>query len=392
MPSRLLLPVLALAVFFVGATEFMIAPMLTPIATAFAAPPAAAAWLISAYALAYALGAPLFGLLAHRLSRRRLLIAALILLAADGVAVTLAPSLAIAIALRVLGGLAAAALIPAVFALIADHYPPRDHAAAMGLAMLGMTAGIIGGPALAGVLTEAAGWRAPFLASAAGCLVLLPFASIVLPRREAAPHAAGRASPAILLRPAIARLITAKALYNGAAVAGFALSGEILRRRYGIDTAQTGLAVTAFGGGLAAGNLTVGRARRALAGDEALLLAAVGLLCLAFAAFLALPLPLAAALVALALWGAALGLAAPASTALLAARAAAAPGSSRGLVLSVSESANNIALMALLTLASLALEQRGAVASALVLGIGLGAGGALLIADRVAQSKPAIRP
>ncbi|MCR4267909.1 MFS transporter, partial [Nitratireductor sp. ZSWI3] len=140
MPSRLLLPVLALAVFFVGATEFMIAPMLTPIAGAFATTPAAATWLISFYALSYAIGAPLIGLLAHRAERRRLLLAALLLLAADGGAVTLAPSLPVAIALRVFGGLAAAALIPAVFALIADHYPARDHSAAMGLAMLGMTA------------------------------------------------------------------------------------------------------------------------------------------------------------------------------------------------------------------------------------------------------------
>ncbi|WP_155983505.1 MFS transporter, partial [Nitratireductor aquibiodomus] len=87
MSSRLFLPVLALVVFFVGATEFMIAPMLTPIGTAFGASPAAASWLISGYALSYALGAPLIGLIAHRIDRRMLLAVALALLAADGLAV-----------------------------------------------------------------------------------------------------------------------------------------------------------------------------------------------------------------------------------------------------------------------------------------------------------------
>lgn len=50
MPSRFLLPVLALAVYNVGAAEFMLSPLLTPLAAAFDTTPAQASWLIASYA------------------------------------------------------------------------------------------------------------------------------------------------------------------------------------------------------------------------------------------------------------------------------------------------------------------------------------------------------
>ncbi|KQW46806.1 MULTISPECIES: MFS transporter [unclassified Ensifer] len=74
MPSRILLHILALAVFFVGATEFMLSAMLAPLAQAFDITPANASWLVSSYALSYAIAAPIFGFLSDRMDRRRLLL------------------------------------------------------------------------------------------------------------------------------------------------------------------------------------------------------------------------------------------------------------------------------------------------------------------------------
>lgn len=93
----------------------MLAPMLTPLASAFAGKPADIAWLVSAYAVSYAVLAPLIGLLSDRIGRRRLLLPALALFAADALAVAFAPSLAFAIVARILGGAAGAALTPTAF-------------------------------------------------------------------------------------------------------------------------------------------------------------------------------------------------------------------------------------------------------------------------------------
>ncbi|EOG5445469.1 hypothetical protein [Morganella morganii] len=49
--------------------------------------------------------------------------AALLLFVADGIALALASCFSVAVGLRILGGLASAALIPSVFALIAEQFP-----------------------------------------------------------------------------------------------------------------------------------------------------------------------------------------------------------------------------------------------------------------------------
>ncbi|SPA30513.1 hypothetical protein CBM2637_B100345 [Cupriavidus taiwanensis] len=86
MPSPFLLPVLALAVCMVGAAEFMLAPMLAPLASTFHTSPAHASGLVSAYALSYAAAAPLMGWLSDRAGRRRVLLVATLLFAADSIA------------------------------------------------------------------------------------------------------------------------------------------------------------------------------------------------------------------------------------------------------------------------------------------------------------------
>ena len=318
MPSRFLLPTLALAVFFVGASEFMLSAMLTPLAQVFDVPSARAAWLVSSYALTYALAAPVFGYLSDRMDRRRWLLLSLLLLAADHLALTLAPNFEAALGLRMLGGLASAALIPTAFALVAETVQAPRQSAAMGAVMAGMTFGLVAGPALAGVLAETWGWRAPFRVTAAGCVLTFGVACAAVPPAPPVRPLPEPRTAHWLGNGKLVRLLLAKGLWNGTAVAGFLLAGEVLRHRHGLGTATVGLSVSIFGGGLFLGNLGIGKVRRLLSGDEAVLMAALWLLLLAMGAFMAAPLTLPAGLACLSLWGFALGLAAPASTALLA--------------------------------------------------------------------------
>lgn len=363
MPLRPILLTLACAVFLVGAVEFMLAPMLEPLADAFAASPTQAAGLVSAYALAYAVAAPFAGRLSDRFGRRRVLLPALLLSAIDTAALTLAPTLEVAIALRLFGGLASAALIPGAFALVADLVPADRRTGAMGGVMLGMTAGIAAGPALAGVLTEAWGWRAPFLATSGAALALFAVAIKVLPATHPAADGVARLTFNRLAEPRLVRPLLAKAGWLGAAVAGLLLSGEVLRLRHGLGPAAIGGATAVFGLGLGIGNLAAGRLDRALGGAGPALLAALALLMTAIGGFLLLPLPLAGALACLGLWGAALGIAAPASGSLLAQRA----GPDTGTVFALSESLNNLALMALMPLAATLLATHGTAHIALLL-------------------------
>lgn len=374
MPSRFFLLTLALAVYFVGATEFMLTAMLTPLAEAFNTSTAAASWLVSGYALSYAVAAPVFGILSDRLDRRRLLLVSLVLFALDGIALTLAPTFEIAVVLRILGGLASAALIPTAFALIADTIPAEHQSAAMGAAMLGMTLGIAFGPAFAGLLTEAFGWRAPFLATAGGCLGVFVLGLRVI---AASTHQRvnARSERAWFRSGAILRPLLAKAGWNGTGVVAFLLAGEVLRQRHGLDTGEIGFAVSAFGVGLGVGNLAIGPACRLAGRDEVVVLGATVVVAFAVVLFVLLPLP--AALLSLLAWGMALGLAAPSSTAILARRAEA----QKGQVLAVSESLNNVVILVALPVAAILFSTYGPVGIILVSAVGLTLGIGLTVVD-----------
>ncbi|AFK56307.1 Lincomycin resistance protein (plasmid) [Tistrella mobilis KA081020-065] len=376
--DRRLLPLLAVTVFFVGATEFMLSSMLAPLADAFDTTPAGAAWLISGYAVAYAIAAPVFGWLSDRVDRGRLLLAGLLLFALDGLAIVLAPTLGVAVALRIFGGIASAILIPTSFALIAEVIPRDRQAGAMGLVMLGMTAGIAFGPAMAGIATDLIGWVAPFVITAAGCAMVFVIGRRRLPGH--APAAARRAEGtgwSWLRSPSILRPLIAKGAWNGTGVAAFLLSGEVLRLRYGFGPAAVGVSVAAFGLGLGLGNLSAGRLRRLFGREELVLVLVTLVLALAITLFMAWSLPLWAALLCLAAWGAALGTGAPAATVVLATRA----GPDKAMVLAVAETLNNVAILAAVPLATTRLAETGPAGAMIVLAAGLSVGMVLTLAD-----------
>ncbi|MBC8949225.1 MFS transporter [Xenorhabdus sp. TS4] len=382
MPPRtvlsMMLLIFSLIVFFIGAMEFMVSPMLNPLADAFRTTTDKATWLVSGYALAYSLAAPIFGWLSDRINRRKLLRVSLLFLFLDGLALTIAPNLEIAISLRIFGGIASAALIPTIFALVAELFPPYKQASAMGIVMLGMTAGIAGGPIFAGVLTELFYWQVPFLVSAAGCFLLYVLSKKVL-RKNYIPNQIDTLKTVHqtvtfqslfqslfqfgcqknLIRPLIA-----KGFWNGTAVSAFILAGEVLRHHYDLGTGAVGISVSAFGIGLCLGNLSVSIVKYLNIRDECALLLAIVLLFITCSAFMLLPLFLLFSLVCLMLWGYTLGLAAPISTSILANRAK----QDKGQILAISESLNNLTILFLLPIATMSLSQYGTAVTMMILG------------------------
>lgn len=374
MPPRtvlsMMLLIFSLIVFFIGATEFMLSPMLKPLADAFRTTTDKVTWLVSCYALAYALAAPIFGWLSDRINRRKLLLVSLLFLFLDGLALTIAPNLEIAMGLRILGGIASAALIPTIFALIAELFPSHKQASAMGIVMLGMTAGIAGGPIFSGVLTELFDWQVPFLVSAVGCLLLYVLSKKVL-RRKYIPNQIDTLKTVhkktmfqIGCQRNLICLLIAKGLWNGTAVSAFILAGEVLRHHYVMGTGAVGISVSVFGIGLGLGNLSVNIVKHLIIRDECALLLAIILIFITSSAFMLFPLFLIFSLACLMLWGYTLGLAAPISTSILANRAK----QDKGQILAISESLNNLTILSLLPVATMLLTQYGTEVTVMLLG------------------------
>jgi len=118
--------------------------------------------LISVYTLPNFLFAPLAGMMADRLGRRRLLIPSLFLYGILGGACALAPDFNTLLILRGLHGVGGAPLMSIPFAIIGDLFSGQKRAEAMGFVTTVMYVGYIIYPLLGGALANFA-WNYAFL-------------------------------------------------------------------------------------------------------------------------------------------------------------------------------------------------------------------------------------
>src|SRR4030095_12677210 len=134
----------------------------------------AAGHLVTAFSLAYAIGAPVMAVLTAGLERRRLLAVATGGFALANLLAALAPRDAGLLAARLLLALSAATFMPAASGYAAALGGPERRGRALSMVTNGLTLAIIAGVPLGVLIGEAFGWRATFLGVAAlGALSLL---------------------------------------------------------------------------------------------------------------------------------------------------------------------------------------------------------------------------
>ena len=159
----------------------LVSTAIVPIAQDLGVSAADTAWLITGLYLASAVAQPTMGKLADLFGPRRVLMTALLVVAAAGLVGLVAASLGMLIATRVLIGIGTSAAYPAAMRMFRDRSdavgapPPRQAMAVLSLCSLAVAAV---GPFLGGVLTAAFGWHAVFavnlpLALGAMALILL---------------------------------------------------------------------------------------------------------------------------------------------------------------------------------------------------------------------------
>lgn len=141
----------------------------------------AAVWggiLSTAFAVMQFLCGPMLGALSDRYGRRRVLLVSLAVMALDYVVMSVAGSIWLLLAARIVGGITAATHATAA-AYMADISKPEDKAANFGLVGAGVGIGFVLGPLVGGLLGEF-GTRAPFIAAAALAALNLTFGYFVL--------------------------------------------------------------------------------------------------------------------------------------------------------------------------------------------------------------------
>lgn len=136
--------------------------VLSAVRVEFAASDVALGLLGSVFLWSYAIGSPLAGRLADRVSRRGLVLWSIGLWSAVTAAMGSATSFSGLVILRGLLGLAESLFLPAAFALIAEAHGAGSRARAMSFVTIGINAGMVLGGGFTGYMAEHHGWRSGF--------------------------------------------------------------------------------------------------------------------------------------------------------------------------------------------------------------------------------------
>jgi predicted MFS family arabinose efflux permease len=153
---------LTLGAFAIGTEGFMIAGLLPALARDLNVGVPAAGHLVTAFSLAYAIGAPVMAVLTAGLERRRLLAIAMGSFAVANLLAALAPGYAGLLGARLLLALSAASFMPAASGYAAALGGRERRGRALSAITTGLTLAIIAGVPLGVLVGQGFGWRATF--------------------------------------------------------------------------------------------------------------------------------------------------------------------------------------------------------------------------------------
>lgn len=166
------------AVMFVVMMSFgVVVPILPFLAKEMRASPVEMSLLMTGWAFMQMVASPVWGHLADRYGRKRIMLVGLIGNGLTFVLMGTAQRYEVLLVARTLGGALAAATFPTAQALAADLSPPDQRAQAMGLIGSSFGAGFLLGPTVGGLLA-AVHPRLPFWASALASLLILAVAQL----------------------------------------------------------------------------------------------------------------------------------------------------------------------------------------------------------------------
>ncbi|TDD33531.1 MFS transporter [Saccharopolyspora elongata] len=181
---------LALGTFAVGTDAFVVAGVLPEISADLQVSIAEAGQLVTVFAIAYAVLAPVMATLTGNWPRRRVLLAALAVFAVGNIATALAPAYGAVLATRVLAAAGASMFTPIAGATAAALAPEDQRARAISLVTLGLTAATALGVPIGTLLGTVATWRGTmWLVAALGVAAGIGVALLLPP--VPAPPAAG---------------------------------------------------------------------------------------------------------------------------------------------------------------------------------------------------------
>ena len=174
--ARFLIPILSAANFVIGMGAFMVIGLLEPMADGLALSTAAAGWVMTSYAVAYAVLSPVLVSVTGGLGRRRVMALGLMLFALGCALSALAPAPATLFAARMVAAAGAGLFTPVAAAVAAATSAPDRQGKALAAVFFGLTLAQVFGVPAGGWVAYTFGWRSAFwmvVALAVPCIWLI---------------------------------------------------------------------------------------------------------------------------------------------------------------------------------------------------------------------------
>lgn len=269
MDRRLL--VLALGMFALGTDSFVVAGVLPEISRTFHINIGAAGQMTTAYAITYALMAPVIAAVAADVPRKRMLLTALGIFGIANLITASAPNFGVAIGSRILAGVGAAMFAPTATGAAATLVSPERRGHALSIVIAGLTVATALGSPIGAVIGGLADWRWTMvfvsgLAAGSALGVWLLLANVPLPPKITL---AQRITP--VADPRIALTLICTWLYQSGHFIIYTYFTVVFDRAIGHNAVLTGALLVLWGTSGTVSNLVMGRLADSI-GDRKLIL------------------------------------------------------------------------------------------------------------------------
>ncbi|MDC2950214.1 Cmx/CmrA family chloramphenicol efflux MFS transporter [Streptomyces heilongjiangensis] len=254
---------LAMAVFAMGTSEFLLAGLLPDIASDLGVPVGTAGTLTSAFAVGMVVGAPLMAALTRDRPPRSGLFWFVLVFAGAHVVGALTTSYAVLFVTRVVAAVANAGFLAVALTAAAALVPPDRKARATAVLLSGTTVATVAGVPGGALLGASLGWRAPFWAVAALCLPAALGILKGIPAGRDGDGTAGRPSLRTelsrLTRPRLLLVMLLGALVNAATFGALTFLALVVTGTAGLGAWWVSVALMLFGAGAFVGVTVAGR-------------------------------------------------------------------------------------------------------------------------------------
>ncbi|MBW0118529.1 MFS transporter [Pseudonocardia sp. KRD-169] len=257
--SPLRLTLLAGGAFAVGTSAYVVAGLLPQISAELGVSISAAGQLTTAFALAYALGAPLLATLLGRRDRRGVLVAALLIAALGNLLSALAPSYGLLMVGRVLTALGAAAFTPAATHAATLLSPPERRGRAVSAVFTGITLSLVVGVPAGTLIGGIVGYRGVFAVVAALCLAGALGVRALLPTVDAPAPVGLRERLAVAADRRVLTILGITVLGLMAVLTVYTYIAPLLAESAGVTGPLLGALLVVYGIGALIGNDLGGR-------------------------------------------------------------------------------------------------------------------------------------